>query len=227
MAGRHGPFGDTAWALRHWWVITSGRTIGWGSAHAALPHPEVCDVCRADPSPDPYRSVKDATPGVRRNRRIASIVAVVAIVAVATLAIAYAAGWFDTGDTQTPIVVPDDTAPDLPDDTAPDLPDDAAPDDTDVVPDTTDDVAPDRPDDAAVTPSYREEPRANWDVTGVAAGDVLNVRTGPGITYPITVTLAPTRSNSSRPDASPMSATSCGARSSCPARRRVGSTPPT
>ncbi len=121
-------------------------------------------------------------PGVRRNRRIASIVAVVAIVAAASLAIAFAAGWFDTDDSQTPIVGPDDTAPDLPGD--------AAPDDTDAIPDTTDDVAPDRPDDATATPRYREEPRADWDVTGVAAGDVLNVRTGPGTTYRIVATLA-------------------------------------
>lgn len=137
-------------------------------------------------------------PGVRRNRAIASIVAVVAIVAVASLAVAYAAGWFGTGDTRAPIVVPDDTVPDdsapddtAPDDTAPDVPDDdTAPDDTDVIPDVPDDVSPERPDDAAATPRYREEPRANWDVTGVAAGDVLNVRTGPGVTNPVVAALA-------------------------------------
>lgn len=39
---------------------------------------------------------------------------------------------------------------------------------------------------------YAEEPPANWDVTGVAVGDVLNVRTGPGVEHPVTATLAPT-----------------------------------
>lgn len=39
---------------------------------------------------------------------------------------------------------------------------------------------------------YGEEPRANWDVTGVAADDVLNVRSGPGVDTPGTDTLAPT-----------------------------------
>ena len=127
-------------------------------------------------------------PGVRRNRAIASIVALVTIVAVASLVVAYAAGWFGTGDTRTPVVVPDDTAPDA---TAPDVPDDVSvPDDTDVIPDVPDDVSPERPDDAAATPRYREEPRANWDVSGVAAGDVLNVRTRPGVTYPVVAALA-------------------------------------
>jgi hypothetical protein len=38
---------------------------------------------------------------------------------------------------------------------------------------------------------YGSEPRANWDVTGVAAADVLNVRTGPRVSFPVTATLAP------------------------------------
>jgi hypothetical protein len=38
---------------------------------------------------------------------------------------------------------------------------------------------------------YREEPRANWDVTGVAADDVLNVRSGPGVAEPVVATLPP------------------------------------
>jgi hypothetical protein len=38
---------------------------------------------------------------------------------------------------------------------------------------------------------YDTEPPANWDVTGVAAADTLNVRTGPGVTNPVTATLAP------------------------------------
>ena len=38
---------------------------------------------------------------------------------------------------------------------------------------------------------YREEPRANWDVDGVAADDVLNVRAGPGVSSEIVATLAP------------------------------------
>ena len=38
---------------------------------------------------------------------------------------------------------------------------------------------------------YREEPRANWDVDGVAADDVLNVRIGPGVSSEIVHTLPP------------------------------------
>jgi hypothetical protein len=38
---------------------------------------------------------------------------------------------------------------------------------------------------------YGEEPPANWDVTGVPADDVLNVRAGPGVSYDITATLPP------------------------------------
>ena len=131
-------------------------------------------------------------PSARRHRRIAAIVVVVAILVAALLVSAYVAGWFDTGGTETPIVVPDDSETEVPDDTAPDPPDDATPD---AMPDDTDvpdEVAPDGPDDVAVTPRYRAESRANWDVTGVAADDVLNVRDGPGTTFAITGTLAAT-----------------------------------
>ena len=39
---------------------------------------------------------------------------------------------------------------------------------------------------------FGEEPRANWDVTGVASDDVLNVRAGPGVVGVIVATLPPT-----------------------------------
>jgi peptidoglycan/xylan/chitin deacetylase (PgdA/CDA1 family) len=158
-----------------------------------------CVMSSAPTLPRTPAGPSDTSPRFGPNgRRIAAIVAVVAIIGAVSLAIAYAIGWFDTGDSQTPIGGPDDTAPDLPDDTAPDLPDDAAPelpddvtpDNSDVIPEPTDDVAPDPLDDAAATPRYHEEPRADWDVTGVAAGDVLNVRAGPGITFAVTGTLA-------------------------------------
>lgn len=135
---------------------------------------------------DPSRT----PPGVRRNRRIAAIAAVVAIVAAATLAVVREGRRFDSGDTQTPILVPDGTAPGLTDDTVPHRPDEAAPDEAHVAPDATDATSEDRPDHAVVTPSYREEPRATWDVFGVAAGAVLNVRVGPGITHPSVAALA-------------------------------------
>ena len=38
---------------------------------------------------------------------------------------------------------------------------------------------------------YREELRANWDVTGVVADDVLNVRSGPGVANDVVATLPP------------------------------------
>jgi peptidoglycan/xylan/chitin deacetylase (PgdA/CDA1 family) len=183
-------FGATVRVLGHWRAITSGRTIGWVARDAERAIRRC--AMRAAPTLDQTPAGPSGTsPRVESSRRrIAAIVAVVVIVGAALLAIAYAVGWFGTGDTQAPIVGPDDTASDLPDDTAPDLPDDVTPDNSDVVPDVTDDVSPDRPDAAAATPRYREEPPTNWDVTGVAAGDVLNVRAGPGITFSVTGTLA-------------------------------------
>jgi hypothetical protein len=38
---------------------------------------------------------------------------------------------------------------------------------------------------------YAEEPRANWDVTGVAADDTLNVRGSPGVDGAVIATLPP------------------------------------
>jgi uncharacterized protein YgiM (DUF1202 family) len=37
--------------------------------------------------------------------------------------------------------------------------------------------------------TYGQEARANWDVTGIAAGDTLNVRTGPGVGNQVIATL--------------------------------------
>ena len=48
---------------------------------------------------------------------------------------------------------------------------------------------PDQPPEPVVR--FGEEPPANWDVTGVAANDVLNVRAGPGVSHAITATLPP------------------------------------
>lgn len=48
---------------------------------------------------------------------------------------------------------------------------------------------PDQPQEPVVR--YGEEPPANWDVTGVAANDLLNVRGGPGVSHDITATLPP------------------------------------
>lgn len=66
--------------------------------------------------------------------------------------------------------------------------------------DTTGDTLTDEPvdkvpdDDSAVEPPatvrYDEEPRANWDVTRVAAGDILNVRDTPGVDGGIVARLA-------------------------------------
>lgn len=49
---------------------------------------------------------------------------------------------------------------------------------------------PDAGETTSLTIRYGDEARANWDVTSVDANDVLNVRSGPGITYPIIATLA-------------------------------------
>jgi hypothetical protein len=49
-------------------------------------------------------------------------------------------------------------------------------------------TAPPAPPAPQVT--YGTEPRANWDVTGVAAGDQLNVRSGPGVTNAVIARLA-------------------------------------
>lgn len=45
-------------------------------------------------------------------------------------------------------------------------------------------------DTPAPTVVFGEEPRANWDVTGISAGDRLNVRSGPGVHNPVTAALS-------------------------------------
>jgi hypothetical protein len=52
------------------------------------------------------------------------------------------------------------------------------------------DPAPGNGDTAAPQVTYGQEPRANWDVTGITAGDTLNVRTGPGVANRVMATLA-------------------------------------
>jgi uncharacterized protein YgiM (DUF1202 family) len=124
-------------------------------------------------------AVPPPTPPSRR-RRVA-ILGALALVVVAILAVGSVTGWFGAVDRDTaPSSEPDATTPDQPDATTPEQPD---------VP-PGEDVAPDLPDDVAPPPRYRDEPRANWDVIGVAAGDVLNVRNGPGSTFAIVATLA-------------------------------------
>jgi uncharacterized protein YgiM (DUF1202 family) len=63
----------------------------------------------------------------------------------------------------------------------------------DIIPAHPDEAAegPQQPDEVAPEIVYGREPRANWDVTGVAGGDRLNVRTGPGLHHAVMATLAP------------------------------------
>lgn len=74
-----------------------------------------------------------------------------------------------------------------------DEPADDTPPPADEPEDPADDApAADQPDGAAdPIVEYGQEPPGNWDVTWVGIGDVLNVRSGPGVSYPIIATLPP------------------------------------
>ncbi len=105
-----------------------------------------------------------AGPSPDRRRIWMVIVSIIAVVAVA-LTVGYATGLIGADDT-----TPDDPA---------------------VEPPAGDDVPADDPTaQPPATVRYDEEPRANWDVTGVTANDVLNVRDAPGVDAAIVATLA-------------------------------------
>jgi hypothetical protein len=119
----------------------------------------------------PSPTVSSDAAAIRRLKIWLWIVAAVALVAGA-VAVGYATGTIGTG---TPAETPAADGP---------AADDPAADDP---------AADDPADDAAVQPPavrYDEEPRANWDVAGVAADDVLNVRDAPGVDGTIVATLA-------------------------------------
>jgi hypothetical protein len=114
------------------------------------------------------------------------ILAVIALVATG-IAIAYATGFLGgtepIADTPTDEVPVDEPADDVPADEP--APADEAPAD-----EPAGDAPGTDPADAPGTVRYDEEPRANWDVTGVATDDVLNVRDAPGTEGAIIATLA-------------------------------------
>jgi hypothetical protein len=102
---------------------------------------------------------------------------------VVLVALGIAAAWF-LGRSEPVEVVPpqpDEAAeePQQPDEAAEELqqPDEAA-------------EEPRQPDEAAPETVYGQEPRANWDVTGVAGWDRLNVRAGPGVHNDVKAALA-------------------------------------
>jgi hypothetical protein len=66
---------------------------------------------------------------------------------------------------------------------------DSAPDSPAAQPPAADAPADDPAGQPPAAIRYGEEPRANWDVTGVAADDVLNVRGKPGVDGTIVATL--------------------------------------
>lgn len=127
-------------------------------------------------------SAPPSAPGPRSSRRLVIwlwILGAVAVIATA-VAVAYATGFL--GDEPAEDTPADEPADDVPaDEPADEVPADDVPAD-----EPADDVPADEPD--AVR--YDEEPRANWDVTGVAADDVLNVRDAPGVDGAIIATLA-------------------------------------
>ena len=84
---------------------------------------------------------------------------------------------------------PVDVVPAQPDDVAEEP---QAPDAPAEEPQADDDAQqPARPDEPEPAIVYGTELRANWDVTGVAVDDRLNVRTGPGVRNAVVATLAP------------------------------------
>lgn len=114
------------------------------------------------------------------------ILATIALIATA-VAVGYATGVIgeDATEVAPPVVDPADEAPtdDPADDGAAEDPADEDP--------ANEGPADEGPADEVPAPTvrYDEEPRANWDVTGVAADDVLNVRDAPGVEGAIIETL--------------------------------------
>lgn len=164
---------------------------------------------RAPSAPDGRR----AAPSPPRKRRWWWLAAGI----VAALAIGFATWlWFDVGSgvdpdgpSDAPVAPPvdvdrpsdevpgtdepsaDDRRPEPPSDTDGEPPEE--PPATDDPADPTDPAAddPTDPGDPGPVIRYGQEPPGTWDVTGVATADRLNVRSGPGTTYPVIATLAP------------------------------------
>ena len=121
----------------------------------------------------------------RRLRRWMVLGAAVAALLGAGLLVWLGAGWQDPTD------VPDGPAAgDRPDPGTPgDVPEpgdrepDPAPD-----PDPPPDPGPEQPTQPEIR--YSQEARSSWDVTRVSSGDVLNVRAGPGTSFPVRTTLS-------------------------------------
>lgn len=107
------------------------------------------------------------------------VLAVITVLA-AAIAVGYATGLIGEDDPEADAPATDEPADEQPPD---DQPADDQPAD--------DQPADDQPADAPRPPPirYDEELRANWDVTGVTADDVLNVRNAPGVDAPIIATL--------------------------------------
>jgi hypothetical protein len=119
---------------------------------------------------------------------IAAVLAGVVLLVLGAITL-FGAPWTDSGSGAPEV---DEVEPPAPD------PDTSDPADQQPDPSPADDAnGPDAPpaddEDPAEAPVIRfgEEPPANWDVTGVAADDVLNVRSGPGVAYGVTATLPP------------------------------------
>ncbi len=120
----------------------------------------------------PRRTDAPAAQDARRSRWV------LAAGAIALLVVTIVALWFVGG------AEPADVVPAQPDEAEePQQPDAAEPQEPDAAEEPQ---GPDVPEPEII---YGQELRANWDVTGVAAGDRLNVRTGPGVHNPVAATL--------------------------------------
>jgi hypothetical protein len=123
---------------------------------------------------DDTRPITPEGPPTQRRRRtplLAFVVVLLAAIAIATVVLVFSGG--ETTPPTTPEPAPAEVAP--------------APE-----PGTDPDVRkPERDitDRSAIV--HGDEPRANWDVSGVTVGDRLNVRAGPDVSFPVIATLPP------------------------------------
>jgi hypothetical protein len=141
-------------------------------------------------SRSPSADGPEGSPGPRYDRVLWLLALAVVLAAAGAFAVGYAVGTGGDATPEAPVVEPPDQQADTDaiDETPADTPTDVP------AADEPGSEEPPEMEEPARTPPeirYAEEPRANWDVTGVAADDTLNVRSSPGVAGDIIAALRP------------------------------------